>query len=50
MIKREIIAQELSKLSAPDLDRLLVFLHTLSEDRAEACLPALAAESLLAED
>jgi hypothetical protein len=50
MSKRELIAQELSRLSDQDLDRLLAFLRTMEEDRAEAALPAMAAQSALAKD
>jgi hypothetical protein len=50
MSKRELIARELGLLSEPDLDRLLAFLRTLAEDRAEATDPAMAAETALAKD
>jgi hypothetical protein len=50
MSKREIIAQELGRLSEPDLDRLLSFLRTLAEDRAETTVPTMAAETALAKD
>lgn len=50
MSKRELIDLELERLSDTDLDRLLEFLHTLTEEHAEASIPTLAAESLLAED
>jgi hypothetical protein len=50
MSKRELIAQELSRLSEQDLDRLLAFLRTLEEDHAEAALPVMAAQSALAKD
>jgi hypothetical protein len=48
--KRELIAQEITRLSEPDLDRLLAFLRTLAEDHAEASVPTLAAETALAKD
>jgi hypothetical protein len=50
MSKRELIPQELGRLSEPDLDRLLAFLRTLAEDRAEATVPTMAAETALAKD
>lgn len=50
MSKRELIAQELGRLSERDLDRLLAFIRKLEEDRAEAAAPAMAAESALAKD
>jgi hypothetical protein len=50
MSKRELIAQELGRLSDQDLDRLLAFLRTMEEDHAEAALPAMAAQSALAKD
>jgi hypothetical protein len=48
--RRELIDQELERLSETDLDRLLDFLHRLTEEHAEASIPALAAESSLAKD
>lgn len=50
MSKRELVDQELGRLSEPDLDRLLDFLRTLSEENVEASLPTVAAESSLAKD
>jgi hypothetical protein len=50
MSKRELIDQELGRLSEADLDRLLEFLRALSDQHAEASIPALAAEPALAED
>ena len=50
MSKRELIAQEVSRLSEEDLERLLAFLRTLEEDRTDVALPALAAQSALAKD
>jgi hypothetical protein len=50
MSKRELIAQELGRLSDQDLDRLLAFLRTMEEDHAEAALPAMGAQSALAKD
>ena len=50
MSKRELISQELGRLSEPDLDRLLAFLRTLAEDHAERTVPTMAAETALAKD
>jgi hypothetical protein len=50
MSKRELIAQELERLSEQDLDRLLAFLRVLADAHTEATLPAAAAESSLAKD
>lgn len=50
MSKRELITQELGRLSEADLDRLLAFLRTLAEDHAEAMVPTMAAETALAKD
>jgi len=50
MSKRELIAQELGRLSEADLDRLLAFLRSLTEEHAEASIPVVAAESALAKD
>jgi hypothetical protein len=50
MSKREIIAQELGRLSEQDLDRLLAFLRALAEEHANASVPTMAAESALAKD
>ena len=50
MSKRELIAQELGRLSDDDLDRLLAFVRLLAEEHGEASVPRLAAESALAED
>jgi len=50
MSTRELIAQELGRLSERDLDRLLAFVRKLEEDRVEAAAPAVAAESALAKD
>ena len=50
MSTRELIAQELGRLSEQDLGRLLAFLRKLEEDQAEAAAPAVAAESALAKD
>ncbi|MCC7174982.1 MAG: hypothetical protein IT159_07275 [Bryobacterales bacterium] len=50
MSKRELIAQELERLSERDLDRLLAFLRQFEEDQEEAAVPALAPESVLARD
>ena len=50
MSKLELIAAEIGRLSEPDLDRLLAFIRTLSEDHVERSLPRLAAESVLAKD
>ena len=50
MSKRELIAQELGKLSEQELDRLLALVRSLAEDRTEASMPTLTAESVLARD
>jgi hypothetical protein len=50
MSKRELIAQELGRLSEADLDRLLAFLRSLTEEHTEASIPVVAAESALAKD
>ncbi|MFN7938026.1 MAG: hypothetical protein U0R19_32150 [Bryobacteraceae bacterium] len=50
MSKRELIAQELGRLSEADLERTLAFLRALSEEHTESSVPALAAESSLAKD
>lgn len=50
MSKRELIDQELGRLSETDLDRLLEFLRALAEEHAESSIPALAAESSLAKN
>lgn len=50
MSKRELIAQELGRLSEPDLDQLLAFMRTLTEDHTEATVPTMAAETVLARD
>jgi hypothetical protein len=50
MSKRELIAQELERLTDQDLDRLLQFLQAIEAARAEARVPATAAESTLAKD
>lgn len=50
MGKREIITQEIERLADEDLDRLLEFLRSMSEEHAEAALPAALAESALAKD
>jgi hypothetical protein len=48
--KREPTAHELKQLPEQELERLLVFLRSLKETRAETGVPALAAESALAKD
>jgi hypothetical protein len=50
MGKREILAQELDRLPERDLDKLLAFLRVLNEDKADAAVPMLAAETALAKD
>jgi len=50
MGKRELIAQELGRLSEADLDRLLAFLGSLTEEHTKASIPAMAVESALAKD
>ena len=44
--KRDLIVQELDRLPEQDLDRLLAFLHSLSETHAEAAV-SLTADSLI---
>ena len=50
MSTREVIAREWERLSEQDLDKLLAFLRSLKEAHAETAVPALAAESALAND
>jgi hypothetical protein len=50
MSKRELIARELDHIPEQDLDKLLAFLRSLKEVKAETAMPALAAESSLAKD
>lgn len=50
MSKRELVAAEIGRLSEQDLDRLLGFIRTLSEEHADRSVPCLAAESALAKD
>ena len=50
MSKRERIALELERLPEQDLDRLLAFLHSLTQAHSEAAIPTVAAESSLAKD
>ena len=50
MSKRELIVEQLSRLSEADLDRLLAFLRSLTEERAESSIPVVAAVSALAKD
>ncbi|MGB7759501.1 MAG: hypothetical protein WBL61_06715 [Bryobacteraceae bacterium] len=50
MGKRELITRELERMPERDLDKLLAFLRLLNDARAEAAVPALAAESSLAKD
>jgi hypothetical protein len=50
MSKRERIALELERLPEQDLDRLLAFLHSLTEAHSEAAITTVAAESSLAKD
>ncbi|MBL8220954.1 MAG: hypothetical protein JNL62_17105 [Bryobacterales bacterium] len=50
MSKRELVDQELGRLTESDLDRLLEFMRLLSEEHADATVPTVAAESLLAKD
>jgi hypothetical protein len=47
---REVIARELERLPQQDLNKLLVFLRSLKDTRAENTVPTLAAESALAKD
>ncbi len=44
MSKRELITQELHRLSEADLDRILDFLRILSDHHAERIVPVMAAE------
>jgi hypothetical protein len=50
MSKREFIAHELERVPEQDLDRLMAFLRSLADARAEMAVPATAAESSLAKD
>jgi hypothetical protein len=50
MSKLELIAQEVEGLPEQDFDRLLGFVWTLKEARAERLLPMVVAESSLAKD
>lgn len=50
MSKRELITEEIGRLSESDLDKLLEFLRTMAQEHADAAMPALAAESALAKD
>jgi hypothetical protein len=50
MSKREFIAQELERVPEQDLDKLMAFLRSLADARAETAVPAAAAESSLAKD
>ena len=50
MSKRELVAQQLGRLSDQDLDRLLAFLRALAEEPSNASVPTMAAESALAKD
>jgi len=48
--KQEQLAQEITQLPEPDLDRLLAYLRFLKQDHGERMEPTLAAESALAKD
>ncbi len=50
MSKRESIDRELDHLTDQDLDKLLAFVQSLKEVRAESVVSTLAAESALAKD
>jgi hypothetical protein len=50
MSKKELIVRELNRVTEQDLDKLLAFLHSLTDAHAENAVPALAAESSLAKD
>jgi hypothetical protein len=50
MSKRELIVLELDRVSEQDLDKLLAFLQSLKQARAEIALPTVAAESSLGKD
>ena len=47
---RDVIVRELERLPEQDLDKLLSFLRSLKEGRAENAAPTLGAESALAKD
>ena len=48
--KQEQLAQEITQLPEPDLDRLLDYLRFLKQDHAERMEPTLGAESALSKD
>ena len=48
MSKRELVAEEIGRLSEQDLDRLLAFIRALSEEHVDCS--RLATESALAKD
>jgi len=50
MSTREVIAHELERLPERDLEKLLAFVRSLKEGRAETVELTLAAESALAKD
>lgn len=50
MSKRELVAHELQDVPERDLDRILGFVRSLKNERAERDLPMLMAESSLAKD
>ena len=50
MSKRELIVQEINRLSEHDLDRLLAFVRTLADQHVDGSVPAMAGESALAKD
>ena len=50
MSKRELIAHELNRLSEAEVDRLLAFLRTLADSRADESGYLLVTESSLAKD
>ena len=50
MSARELITRELDYMSEQDLDRLLAYLRSLKEARAETAMPTSVAESSVAKD
>ncbi len=50
MSKRELIVHVVERLPEQDLDKLLAFLRSITEWYADAAVPVMAAESLLAKD
>lgn len=50
MSKKELIVRELDRVPEQDLEKLLVFLRTLTEGHTDSEMPAFAAESSLSKD